>query len=139
MNEDIKAEIMKLLNDDFKAELRNVIRFMNSENVEIDEETIRQFGEEFPTEEPAHVMAVMELEREIWAALDEVKPTRYFAGVDVSLRNGIISKNPDFEWLLDELEAENMKETHTWYLCIKINRLITNSRQEEYLKTIPND
>ena len=62
------------MKDEFRAELRNLIRFMNSEDVEIDEKRIKQFYDEFPFEErgTAYKNALDELDREIWAAIKEL-------------------------------------------------------------------
>ena len=119
------------MNQEFKDELRNVIRFMNSENVKIDEGVIERFCGElhnaltYEREPFKHEKMLDDLDAEIVKALDKIKPTRYIASVNASIKDGVICNNPEFKLLLRRLEAKNMKKTPTWDLCIHIDELMT--------------
>ena len=110
------------MNDDFKAELRNVARFMNSEDVKIDEGTIKRFCDELTAlrDEPgfAHKVALQALDREIWAALDEINPEEYIACVKASVKDIVARSNPKSESLYNWLDAKNMEST-----CLLFRRI----------------
>jgi len=120
------------LNEEFKAELRNVIRFMNSENVEIDEEIIKQFDDKFPFEEPEpiHGRAVEELDREIWAALADVKVVRYIGSLKTRIEGDTVFIEDTRSW---NESIHSLDET-TKKLCSHIDELIRNKQEDEAFK-----
>lgn len=124
------------MREEFKAVLRNVIRFMNSENVEIDEKIIKQFYDEFPfgEPEPAYGRALEELDQEIWAAIEEVNPTRLIDGVNASIKGDAVSISPKCISPFDRLKEENMENTFTWKLCDHIVEIMMNRRQVDELE-----
>lgn len=91
MNEDIKAEIRKLLNDEFKAELLKAVRVVClGEAIEINDEIISPVYESWKYERDPlkRIYLSFYLEKEIMAAQDEVRKAnpeiyeRYISSID---------------------------------------------------------
>ena len=120
------------MKDEFRAELRNVIRFMNSEPVEIDDEIIKKFDDEFPfgEPEPAYGRALEELDQEIWAALADVKVVRYIGSLKTRIEGDTVFIDETRNW---NESIHSLDET-TQKLCKHIDELITNKQGEEALK-----
>lgn len=139
MNEDIKAEIRKLLNDEFKAELLKAVHIVClGKAIEINDEIIRPVYESWKYErEPLKsIYLSFYLGKEIMAAQDEVRKANpeiyesYISSIDNSMETirednelkDVITTDP---WtptsrLLDRLQFVSAKEATRWlcYDCI---------------------